>query len=686
MTPGLEAQLSELDGEDVQIHLVNYVMGEENFCPPMILSILEETGGLDAQETIFCSDLRGLCEIVSLIYARIFDSVIWLESEGAFAYEADELYREILAIGCPSNADFTEIGLEHSDGETEWCIYYQVEDSYFVFEPLRGERLVISREGIARMDPPPESICYMFPYFEESLGLIQRNSPDHLNEPMKNLCVYCVIDCLTKLEGYKSDHSFQFNMFMLALEDSYLDKGEEDIHYKLICCSFLAYVTLEPKYYDEMYRMIYENEKTLTLYNKYYLWRQLRRYGLRKPELHERLGYSDRLYRQIYDGYKEACREYLKPVYRQERDKDFIIVLGIQFLSEMHAPTRTALERCVTLAGDMGKKVLFINTREQITDLGVMSIYAGEIGNVVPQYDDYTHFTYKGCTFEFYQCRVSMPELEETQKLLKLIRDRKPYLICAMGAGSIVADLAADIVPVINFPMAFSTIVDRKNQFSALGRKLSANEKEELRNQGYSLDNIIESTFTFDIKEQKEHFTRRDFGLPADKFLLLVVGLRLHAEVDDTFIQEMSLLYQDGVHIVFAGYFENYGDYCDKYPDFKEHSSYIGYQKDIMAVNELADLYVNPRRLGGGFSIAEAFAMGKPGITIDYGDVAAAAGKEFCVGSYGEMTDTIRRYRYDKEFYERMRLQAAKRVRELTDSGAALGHILREAEKRKAFF
>lgn len=686
LTPELEEQLLEFDGEDVQIHLVSYIVGDDNFCPPSILSMVEEVDGTSAEELMFCSDLQELCEVTAFLYGRIFKQVIWLESGNALDYAVDEIYSRIMATGCPSCADFSEAGIEHLPYETDWTVYYQIEDAYFVFEPIRGERIVVSESGIYKMNPPAENICYMYPYFEETLKIIQDSSPDRVGKEMKKFSTYCIIENLVHLEGLWETNKLQLEMFMLALEDSFLNRGEEDIHYKLLCSSFLAYVTLESRYYDMAYRLIYENKHTLTLYNQYYLWRQLRRYSWRKPKLVERQGYSEKVYEKIYTGYELECQEYLKPIPKEKRDENFIVVLGIQFLSEMHAPTRTILERCVTLADNLGKRVLFINTREQITTLGLMPVYAEETGNVAAEYNEYTDFTYKGCTFEFYQCKEAMPEFEETKKVLDIIRTQKPYMILSMGAGSIVSDLVANIVPVINFPMVFSTIVNRKNQFSSLGRSLSNEERKLLQEQGYNLANIIEGTFTFDIKEQKEHFTRQDFALPEEKFLLLVVGLRLHAEIDEAFIHCMSGLYKEGIHLVFVGYFDNYDEFCMKFPEFKEHSSYLGYQKDILAVNELTDLYINPRRLGGGFSIAEAFAKGKPGVTINCGDVAATAGPGFCVGSYDEMAETIRRYCKDKEFYKKKSQEAVRRLHELTDSGSALRKILEEAEKRKGFF
>jgi DNA polymerase-3 subunit alpha len=62
---------------------------------------------------------------------------------------------------------------------------------------------------------------------------------------------------------------------------------------------------------------------------------------------------------------------------------------------------------------------------------------------------------------------------------------------------------------------------------------------------------------------------------------------------------------------------------------------------------EICDLYVNPDRLGGGFSIIEAFAKGKPGVYLNRGDVYTAGGVEFAVGSFDEMAE-FAKYAFNK--------------------------------------
>ena len=95
---------------------------------------------------------------------------------------------------------------------------------------------------------------------------------------------------------------------------------------------------------------------------------------------------------------------------------------------------------------------------------------------------------------------------------------------------------------------------------------------------------------------------------------------------------------------------------------------------------------MNPPRIGGGFSVVEAFCKGMPGITLNYGDVAASAGLDFCVDSLEEMGEAIKRYKEDSEFYHMMAEKALKRSKELFDSKGAMEYILNEMEQRELWF
>ena len=101
---------------------------------------------------------------------------------------------------------------------------------------------------------------------------------------------------------------------------------------------------------------------------------------------------------------------------------------------------------------------------------------------------------------------------------------------------------------------------------------------------------------------------------------------------------------------------------------------------------EICDLYVNPPRIGGGYSIAEAFSKGVPGVTLNYGDVAAASGKDFIVNTLEEMNERILRFKNEKEYYQKMSQKSLERCKLLFDGTTSMKQILETAEARDIFF
>ncbi len=93
-----------------------------------------------------------------------------------------------------------------------------------------------------------------------------------------------------------------------------------------------------------------------------------------------------------------------------------------------------------------------------------------------------------------------------------------------------------------------------------------------------------------------------------------------------------------------------------------------------MAVCELADLYVNPTRKGGGTSAIYAMTAGKPIVTLKYGDVYKNCGEEFAVEDLANMNKLIRRYMVDFDYYNKM----SERARNMADLYSSLDQTVLE--------
>ena len=131
-----------------------------------------------------------------------------------------------------------------------------------------------------------------------------------------------------------------------------------------------------------------------------------------------------------------------------------------------------------------------------------------------------------------------------------------------------------------------------------------------------------------------------------------------------------------GAVLVIIGVMKQYQQLCSASPVFKEHSVYLGMQEDVLAVLDCCDIYVNPRRIGGGTSVIEAMYKGLPAVSLEYGDVALGAGTEFCVADYKEMQAQLVRLMKDKAYYQELSDKAKQRAAYMLDSDGAFVDIV----------
>lgn len=421
---------------------------------------------------------------------------------------------------------------------------------------------------------------------------------------------------------------------------------------------------------------------------KYFLIRQYDRIAFVRPEMWSKKAGAaiQALYDQVYENYKKGLEGMLKPIPKEERNRDLIVIFTTQFLGERHAPTHSTMERCYSLGKLMNKQVLLINTREVLTTLGWMPFFRYTEANLLEVYNNINSVTYKDYTMEFFQPEMPMPDVNMIQVILAMVAELKPWFVLGLGDYSITADLCSNIVPEAALSFGFSALPATQGQMSILGRQLFDGELERYMESGFREDKIIESTFTFELHAQKKHFTRKDLGIPEDKFALVTIGTRLHDDITDEFVEHILGTTEWGTHFVIVGNMDTYEQMCERHEELREHSTFLGYQDDVLAVLENCDLYVNPRRIGGGFSIVEGFNMNIPGVTIAYGDIAAAAGKDFWVKDYDEMFATVKRYMEDKVFYQSQVERAQERVKVLLDGKTAMEKIVEKIESNSSFF
>ena len=378
-----------------------------------------------------------------------------------------------------------------------------------------------------------------------------------------------------------------------------------------------------------------------------------------------------RLYRELFNIFKASLglkeRNYFS---WKERNDDLVFVFSAQVLGMAHAPTKTLLDRCYALKKYLKKEVVIINTAMQIPEKGQAPFYGLINATYADGLSEVKQLEFKDETFEFHQCENKMPDLGIMKTIIEMVKVRKPEFILDIGGNDICADLCGLFVPQITISTVFSRIAFSCGEYQMVDKILTEEDKDELAILGVDAQKVKKTPFTFSFKEQTHHFTRKQLKLWEDKIILLVVGWRLDQEVDENFLKmlEQVIKKNDNIAVTFMGKFDLYDEKIKKYPKLLENSKNLGMQMDALAVVECCDLYVNPKRNGGGSSVSEALYKGLPAVTLPTGDVSVAAGELFWVKDYSAMQEKILRYASEKNYYKQMSEEAKKRAEELMNA------------------
>jgi len=455
---------------------------------------------------------------------------------------------------------------------------------------------------------------------------------------------------------------------------------------KVYILSFLAILSQSHVYTNRLLKLLL-NSNDLTAENLFFIYYQI----TSKRFTNINLGNSETdelmslVYKKVYNTYKTLLSGSLQFIPKGERNANLIIIFTSQFLSLNHGPTKTILDRCLVLKRHMQKTPFIINTSEFLPLVGFTPFFCATTASYDKDLLNNEQVEYQSEKFSFLQCENNMPNTEDVSAIVNVVKQLKPYCIFNIGGNSILNDICSNIIPTITISTVPSERCMTEGQFQVIGRPVTNDDKLWLKQEHKSENHIIECRFTSSFKQQESRLSRSDLGFPPDLFIGLIVGARLDNEIADDFLQILCKAMENNIFIVFMGLYNDYKQTSKKYPIFKNHSKYLGFMPDVLAVNECCDIYINPKRIGGGTSVAEALSKGLPALTLNYGDVGLGAGEDFFVSDYDDMLQTLIKYAHDHEFYASMSQKALARADILTNSATEFIKILSIAEKSVEF-
>lgn len=140
-------------------------------------------------------------------------------------------------------------------------------------------------------------------------------------------------------------------------------------------------------------------------------------------------------------------------------------------------------------------------------------------------------------------------------------------------------------------------------------------------------------------------YEREELSIGKSDFVLITVGNRLNTEMTEEFIDAVckNLLDKPNIKWLIVGseneyLSQNYANFIDA-----QKIQYISYEDDLPALYEVCDLYLNPKRMGGGTSIVWAMRAGLPIALLSCPcDVMTIIGYENAAGdTYEQMMEYI---------------------------------------------
>lgn len=431
----------------------------------------------------------------------------------------------------------------------------------------------------------------------------------------------------------------------------------------------------------EMERLVLDS-RDLTWNTLYFLFGQIGRIIFMAPELEteDSIYLKWRILEKTLENCKQEIQQQLEEIPLSERNQNLVVMIIEQFLNPEHGPTKTVLDRSLVVKKELGKKVLIINTAELMSLQGYIPFEGVKRASYMPELTELEYCQWLGESFAYFQCEQNMPNVPVLEILLQTIRQLKPGMVICVGGGSLFAGLVNEMIPVLTVGTTQSGLYTTMADYQVVNSALDPMNQAILNRMKRKKDHVIEGRFTFSLKLQNEHVSRKMFGLQEDIFLLAIVGGRLNEEMSEQFLQMLDGVLCEQIQAVFIG-IEKLNN-SQKHQQLQRYSHCLGFCDDVLSRLEICDLYVNPIRKGGATSSVEALYKKKPIITTGFGDVGGVAEDIFVCKDLEDMKKQILRYSQDEEFYNSQSALAEKQAEKYMDSAREFVRILNEYQHR----
>jgi len=354
-----------------------------------------------------------------------------------------------------------------------------------------------------------------------------------------------------------------------------------------------------------------------------------------------------------------------------------VVVVTNQFLSPKHQPSRDVLDLTRVLEERLGREAIILNTN-MMPGRHLSRFVPPFAATVEESLNGKTILGFGGRDYRLLSRAVSGMDADKIRWFMDAIEWYDPDVVIGFGGSSIIADLVASARPTVCVPTTsgfLTTLADIALDYGG-GTRPTLDPRPAASWRPYR--------FKFALRGEAVAASRARWGVSDEAVLHVVVGNRLDQEVDDAFIAVLERIVDrvEGAVVLFAGVVSGLPERLAR-SRRGDALRALGHVADIRGLLGVSDLFLNPRRTGGGGSAANALADGVVPISLDQGDVSRVVGPAFVVRDYEAMVERAVALAGDRTALQAARGAARARYAELAavddDGPELLARYLDEA-------
>ncbi|MDF2801710.1 MAG: multimeric flavodoxin protein [Anaerocolumna sp.] len=380
------------------------------------------------------------------------------------------------------------------------------------------------------------------------------------------------------------------------------------------------------------------------------------------------------LYYHIFKGISEALPSNYSYRSIESRNQDLIVIITSQVLSVGHAPTVRVFDYAYALQHDLNKQVVIIN------DSGMNYILNNNLNanvkfSYVEEFENLDIIKYKNEDLKFIQNPIKMPNIEAILGIVDDIYNLNPLIVYNIGGSNLTADYCKYFTTTASLPCS-NDIPVAASKYLLLGRRVQPSDSLELRK--FLSDQIlIETEINYQYRVCSTQYSREMWKIPQEQFLLVIVGNRLDIEITNNFLAILDKILKNlpWCGLALVGNIQNTDRILSGIED-TERLHLLGNLTDAGEFIKCCDIYLNPKRKGGGRSSFEAMNYEVPIITMPYGDVFNTCGEAFIVKTEEEIVNLIDKYYVDDIFRKKQKKLAKERATILSDIKGTLVEVI----------